>query len=233
MKSVVIKILFILLVMYYVKQIFKRKNKSYIRFKILDEIDRHAILRMINDEDYEGVKNYIRQNRMINNKIKQIVGNKYEFQDYIYTIEESKISTCHRDENGQFFNRKQKNPSYTIIFYLEPSEACLDVINGSHKHNLPVYFTDPTTTVKCEPGDAILFNSDTIHKGSDNVNTKRVQMKIHHTDDEFTEDYSNYNKKLKPKSSIWDSLSFLTCRFPIIGDLTKNGRWLYDYELSS
>ena len=232
MKNIVI-ILLMLFIIYYINKSFTRKNKSYIRFKILDEIDRNIILRMINDGDYESIKKYIRSNLNINRKIKELLGNKYEFQDYIYTIEKSKISTCHRDENGQFFNKNLKNPSYTIIFYLEPSKACLDVIEGSHKHNLPVYITNPTSTIKCEPGDAILFNSDTIHKGSDNVNTKRVQMKIHHIDDEFIEDYSNYNKKLKPKSSIWDGLSFLTCRFPIIGDLTKNGRRLYDYELFS
>jgi hypothetical protein len=40
----------------------------------------------------------------------------------LFTIEKSSISTCHRDENGSVFTPKNKHPSYTIIFYLEPMD---------------------------------------------------------------------------------------------------------------
>ena len=58
MTNIVI-ILLMLFIIYYINKSFTRKNKSYVRFKILDEIDRNIILRMINDGDYESIKKNI------------------------------------------------------------------------------------------------------------------------------------------------------------------------------
>lgn len=55
--------------------------------------------------------------------------NEYVLHDYIWIIKKSSVHTCHRDNNGDFFNAGQKYPSYTILIYLEDMEKCLGLFH--------------------------------------------------------------------------------------------------------
>ena len=86
------------------------------------------------ENDNYNVKSYIIDNYKIRNKLINIIGNNdYIFQDYILIIKKSSVHTCHRDYNGDFFNKGQQYPSYTFIIYLEDMEKGLGVIPSSHK----------------------------------------------------------------------------------------------------
>ena len=66
--------------------------------------------------------------------------------DYIWMIMKSNVHICDRDNNGLFFNKNQKYDSYTILFYLEDMDSCLDVIPKSHlsKYKNLINLTDLT-----------------------------------------------------------------------------------------
>ena len=124
--------------------------------------DIEDIKKMINNSEIVNVKKYIIQSTNAKQQIKKLFGNDYEFHDYIFLIKKSQFHTCHRDYNGDFFNKDQKYPSYTIIIYLENMNKCLDVIPASHKSKDAYNYnlTDYTQTVYCKQGDAILFNAN-------------------------------------------------------------------------
>jgi hypothetical protein len=152
------------------------------------------------------------------------------FQDYIWIIQKSAVHTCHRDNNGDFFNKGQKYPSYTMLLYLEDMEKCLGVIPKSHtnKYSYIVNFNNSVEHLLCEKGDIILFNANLIHVGAlnkrhDNI---RVQMKLTHKDDvPVLSYYQNFNKVLNKDNTMPDSvLSFqknISCMFPYISNLTQ------------
>ena len=182
-------------------------------------------------------KEKIVSSKRIQNKIQKILGSSYKFHDYIFSIKRSQIHTCHRDYNGDFFNKTQKYPSYTIIIYLENMEKCLEVIPKSHEsiYYNAINFTDPSQTVLCSAGDAILFNANVIHSGA--VNQKednmRIQMKISHNEDQKTlHFYQNYNKELDKKNttSKWSKhlMKHFSCQFPILSTFSQK----YDYDVT-
>jgi hypothetical protein len=176
----------------------------------------------------DNIKNYIHNNKK---NILKLIGTDYEFQNYIFIIKKSQFNACHRDYNGQFFNENQKYPSYTLLIYLYKMDKCLDIIPKSHKNkdknNLNI--TDLTESVKCNVGDAILFDSNLIHSGSINKNedNPRIQMKISHKDDRYNalQFFENYNKQLNnpTKYSKWIQKlqKHLSCIFPIISQYTQ------------
>lgn len=184
-----------------------------------------------------SAKEYIINSGKIRKKIKTILGPEYKFHDYIFSIKRSQIHTCHRDYNGDFFNKDQKYPSYTIIIYLENMEKCLEVIPKSHEH---LYYnvinvTDPTESVLCSAGDAVLFNGNIIHSGAINEkeDNMRIQMKISHRNDQNTlYFYQNYNKELDKENttSKWSKyfIKHVSCQFPILSTFTQQ----YDYDVT-
>lgn len=166
-------------------------------------------------------------------KLKALIKNKdYVFQDYIWIIKNSSVHTCHRDNNGSFFNSGQKHPSYTLLIYLEDMEKCLGIIPGSHqdikKH--AINLTNQVQDIICKKGDAIIFDSNLIHVGTLNENNQdylRIQMKISHHDDlKVLDYYQNYNKILNKKNNlpyfIKNIQRNLSCAFPIVSDLTQD-----------
>lgn len=178
---------------------------------------------------YKEFKDYVANSYKFRGIIDEyIVDEGYEFQDYILIIKKSSIHTCHRDNNGDFFNKKQKHPSYTIIIYLEDMEKCLGVIPESHtsKYFHGVNIFNNTRELACTRGDVILFNSNLVHVGSigERDDNLRVQMKISHRDDiEALSFYEDYNKILKednvvPKSIRQFQKNF-TCTFPVFSDM--------------
>ena len=195
---------------------------------ILSKEDLDILSIYANDEKFIKIKKYIHNNNNIINKINNILGEEYIFQDYIFTLKKSQIHMCHRDNNGTFYNNNQKYPSYTIIFYLENMNKCLDVIPNTHKYKNQNSFnlSDYTKSIICNRGDAILFNANLIHTGSLNKkeDNLRIQMKLTHKNDIDTLNYyQNYNKILNKDNTTNKTLKkihkHISCQFPILSDL--------------
>lgn len=218
------------------------KNLEYSEYKNFNLIDNGVIvinnilslkdLEIINkyalDQKFLEIKKYIHNNKNILKKITDTLGSDYIFQDYIFTLKKSLIYMCHRDNNGTFYNNNQKYPSYTIIFYLENMDKCLDVIPNTHKYKNQNAFnlTDYSKSIICNKGDAILFNANLIHTGSLNKkeDNLRIQMKLTHKNDINTLNYyQNYNKILNKDNTTNKTLKHIhkhiSCQFPIISDL--------------
>tara|TARA_X000000950_G_scaffold270522_1_gene350418 strand:- start:1012 stop:1881 length:870 start_codon:yes stop_codon:yes gene_type:complete len=179
---------------------------------------------------YKKIKKEIVNSKYINKRITEKLGDGYQFMDYVWMIMKSNVHTCHRDNNGLFFNSGQKHNSYTILFYLEDMDSCLDVIPKSHKniYDNSISFTDETKRVKCSPGSAILFNANLVHTGSFNrkPNNMRIQMKISHKDDfEKISYYQNYNKYVDKENNIPEPIrkiqKHVTCQLPFLSDITQ------------
>lgn len=200
--------------------------KSMIEYDSIEILHRNCKI-----GNYKYVKYYIMNNTNVLNNIKQLLGNDYIFQDYIWVIQKSKVHTCHRDNNGDFFNEGQKYPEYTIIFYLESMKKCLGVIPKSHmnKNSYNTNLGNALVNLQCNKGDAILFNTNLIHVGTFNKKNDylRIQMKLAHKDDIQTLSYyQNYNKVLKINNTIPRQLlrfqKNLSCMFPIVSNWTQS-----------
>jgi len=238
--KIIIIILCIIILSYFLKynKIISRGNLQKDGFCVIKNI--------LTNDDILNVKNYLDSNRIkdtkkyiiSNNRINNLIKNKldsekekYNFQDYIMYIRQSKVHTCHRDNNGSFFSPNQKHESYTIIFYLTDMEKNLDVVPGSHVNRFQnsLYLTDPSVSIKCNKGDAILFNSNIVHAGSilDSEYNPRIQMKYTHNDDlECLKHYQNFNKILNKTNKVNKTFQriqkHITCQIPLLSDLTQN-----------
>jgi len=238
--KIIIIILCIIILSYFLKynKIISRGNLQKDGFCVIKNI--------LTNDDILNVKNYLDSNRIkdtkkyiiSNNRINNLIKNKldsekekYNFQDYIMYIRQSKVHTCHRDNNGSFFSPNQKHESYTIIFYLTDMEKNLDVVPGSHVNRFQnsLYLTDPSVSIKCNKGDAILFNSNLVHAGSilDSEYNPRIQMKYTHNDDlECLKHYQNFNKILNKTNKVNKTFQriqkHITCQIPLLSDLTQN-----------
>jgi ectoine hydroxylase-related dioxygenase (phytanoyl-CoA dioxygenase family) len=179
--------------------------------------------------DKDAIKSFIHGNQNVLKHMNEILGPSYVFQDYVFLIEKSRIHTCHRDVNAKQFNEKQKYPSYTVIFYIEQMDRCLDVVDKSHVSQDGIFLTDETESIACAPGDAILFDAGLIHAGAKNEkpDNKRIQMKLTHVDDIETLSYfQEYNKTLtednKNPEIVNDVQKHLSCQFPVVSDMFKS-----------
>jgi hypothetical protein len=202
-------------------------------YKLLDvfgDTEVNYILGLIDSKKYLDAQKFMQNHSGFLKQMNQLLGEDYVFMDYIFTIEKSSISTCHRDENGSVFTPQNKHPSYTILFYLEPMDACLDIIPGSHKERNAVYLSKSLESIPCKPGQAVLFDADLIHSGSINTknDNKRIQMKIIHRDDlDNLKEFHKYYKvgDATKETTLQNTLFYrrLSCMFPGIADLTRNG----------
>jgi hypothetical protein len=207
------------------------KDGTSIFNKVISDMEIEKLKQYCKENNYKEVKNKLIHNSKLNNVIRQKLGKDYQFQDYIWIIKKSSVHTCHRDNNGDFFNEGQKYPSYTLIVYLEDMEKCLGIIPKSHKslsHN-NINLTNKVESLLCKSGDAILFNANLIHVGTIQKKNDhlRIQMKITHKDDiPFLSYYEDFNKVLKKDNNIPKSvLHFqrnVSCMFPFISDLTQS-----------
>lgn len=237
-------ILSIVLRFYYLHQNIKnppiynlKKDGICVMKHLLSKSEVEKIKNYIETRKTMAAKEYIINSEKIKRKIIKLLGPDYKFHDYIFSIKRSQVHTCHRDYNGDFFNKEQKYPSYTIIIYLENMEKCLEVIPKSHEN---IYYnsinaTDPTESVLCNPGDAVLFNANLIHSGAINEkeNNIRIQMKISHkSDQKALYFYQNYNKELDKENttSKWNKhfIKHITCQLPILSTFTQK----YDYDVT-
>jgi ectoine hydroxylase-related dioxygenase (phytanoyl-CoA dioxygenase family) len=208
------------------------KNDGFSIYKNVfntDEINK--LLNHINNKEYKKCKEYLIKHPKLNSIIRKNLDNKYVFQDYIWIIIKSLVHTCHRDNNGTFFNKNQKYPSYTMLIYLEDMEKCLGVIPESHKdkYSYGININDQVKNIICNKGDIILFDANLIHVGALNHNKEdniRIQMKVSHSDDlQSLYYYQNFNKILNNTNNVPFELKKMqkniSCLFPIVSDLTQ------------
>jgi hypothetical protein len=198
--------------------------------KLLSNVEMDVLKDDIESDNILQAKKEIMQSKKIRKQIDELLGEDYVFQDYIFLIKKSRFHTCHRDYNGDLFNDGQKNPSYTIIFYLTDMGKCLDVLPESHqsmKHNYN--WTDYTQTILCGKGDALLFNANLVHNGSltDREENMRIQMKLSHKSDlETLSFYNQYNKVLNPSEDTTPMFykqvqKHVSCQFPVLSQYVK------------
>jgi hypothetical protein len=181
-------------------------------------------------QNYQELQTHIQSNPQLIHFIKKHIGQHYIMQDYIWVIKKSHVNTCHRDNNGDFFNKRQKYPSYTMLLFLEDMEKCLSVYAGSHKHTWShcVNFTTPLQNIICKKGDIIIFNANLIHVGALNFKKDhaRIQMKLTHKDDiDALSYYQNFHKVANQDSHvpyyIQKMQRSLSCTFPFVSDMTQ------------
>ena len=196
----------------------------------LDEIK--ILKNYCNNNNYRTAKSFLINNNNLKNIIHKETKNiNYIFQDYIWIIKKSSVHTCHRDNNGDFFNKGQKYPSYTMLIYLEDMDKCLGVIKSSHKNinSNNINFSNNVINIPCKKGDIILFNANLIHVGALNKrdDNLRIQMKVTHKDDiKHIYYYQNFNKVLNKDNKLPFIIKKIqkntSCMFPIISNLTQN-----------
>ena len=188
------------------------------------------LITLCKNQKYKTMKESLINHHTLKNTCLEKTGKDYVFQDYIWIIQKSLIHTCHRDNNGDFFNDGQKHPSYTLLIYLEPMEKCLGVIPKSHykKYSYSFNITDPVVHLTCRPGDIIIFNANLIHVGAMNKSNQhlRCQLKLSHKDDlPVLKFYQNYNKVLNQENHLPNYITQLqkrlSCMAPIFSDLTQ------------
>ncbi len=207
------------------------KNDGCILLKnVLSPHDIETLVKSCKTGNYKKAKEYILQQSHIHKAIHKHVSKDYGFQDYILIIQKSAIHTCHRDYNGDLFNKGQENPSYTILIYLEDMEKCLGVIPKSHhhEHSHSINITNKLEHVACNKGDIFMFNANLIHVGALNEkeDNLRIQMKITHKEDvDILDYYEDYNKVLKQSNNLPKPLvkfqRDVSCMFPYLSTLTQ------------
>jgi len=179
---------------------------------------------------YKELKTEMHSDKNIQEVVKSI-SPEYILQDYIWIIQKSSVHTCHRDNNGKFFNEGQKHDSYTMLVYLESMDKCLGVIPGSHKsqYTNAVNITESVEDIICSAGDVIMFNANLVHVGTltEKDDNLRVQMKVSHPDDlAVLNYYQNFNKVLNRDNNnpriLRQMQRSVSCTFPIVSDFTQS-----------
>jgi hypothetical protein len=132
----------------------------------------------------------------------------YVFLDYVYKINNTSLSTFHRDvtSSQKIFNTK--HPIYTLILYKYSGEL-LSLCPGSH-HTYPFVWSR-IVNVTGDSGTAFLFNSDVLHAGRTNQCKERkvIQYKLCHKED--VEKLKNLQgifieKTEECKDDVWTSI---------------------------
>lgn len=197
---------------------------------VLSTNDVNKLRNMCNTQQYKDAKTELLNHPGLNKIKDEYTSPDYEFQDYIWIIQQSAVHTCHRDNNGDFFNENQQHPSYTMLVYLEDMDKCLGVIPKSHTslYANSVNFTDPVENIRCHCGDVILFNANLIHVGTINErdDNLRIQLKVTHRDDiQHIAYYEDFNKVLKQPNTLPRELRTIqkraSCMFPVVSNFTQ------------
>jgi len=202
---------------------------------ILNDSEINTVKTLCIQKQYKKTKETILTNQKLTALKNTVTNDQYVFQDYIWIIQKSSVHTCHRDNNGDFFNKNQKHPSYTVLVYLEDMEKCLGVMPGSHKdfYANSININDTVKNILCNKGDVIIFNANLIHVGT--MNTKngkssddnlRIQLKLTHKDDiQHISYYQNFNKVLNLDNILpWElkrTQKRISCMFPGLSNLTQ------------
>jgi len=189
-------------------------------------------------EKYREIQHQIQQHPILLRRLRDSIflsvsqeSNHYVFQDYIWIIRKSVVHTCHRDNNGDFFNEGQKYPSYTVLIYLEDMNPALGVFPGSHRdqYTNAVNLTTSLTPIRVKKGDVVIFNANLVHTGmilEKKENHLRIQMKFTHREDiDKIAYYENFHKILNTDATLPVCLrkihQSISCTFPILSDWTQ------------
>lgn len=207
------------------------KRDGFCLYKnVLDNGEIVTLKQLCIDKNYKTAKELVLHNSKLIDLKTRICGEDYVFQDYIWIIQKSTVHTCHRDNNGDFFNASQKHPSYTVLVYLEDMDKCLGVMPGSHTdlYTNAVNVTNTVQNVLCNKGDVIIFNANLVHVGTINArdDNLRIQLKLTHRDDISTLGYyQDFNKVLNQDNNLPLALKRaqkrFSCMFPFMSDLTQ------------
>lgn len=192
----------------------------------------HSLKEEVVSGNYESVQSSVQSDNTVAQRIQETLGPSYQFQDYVWVIQKSAVHTCHRDNNGDFFNKGQKHPSYTMLVYLEDMPSAFGFIPESHlkenRYEDSLNLVDPLVHIQSKKGDAILFNANLIHVGTidEKDDHPRIQMKVTHKDDRETlEYYENFHKVLNRDNTVpkWlrKAQKHVSCMVPIVSDLTQ------------
>ena len=237
--SIIIIILLLVIRLFYSDDIIEYNSDNFnlhehgikVFKNILNNNEVDEIIERCNHENYNDVKKTLLHNTKLLKLIRSSTTDNHIFQDYIWIIKKSVVHTCHRDNNGDFFNKNQNHPSYTMLIYLEDMEKCLGVIPSSHRivNSHSINIVDKVKNIPCKKGDVILFNANLIHVGC--INKKddnlRIQLKVSHKDDiDKLQYYQNYNKILNKDNELPTSIRKaqrnFSCMFPFLSNLTQN-----------
>ena len=131
-------------------------------------------------------KKYINSETIPNEKLKNDILQKlpknYIFMDYYYKIENTILSTFHRDVTSSQYLYKTKYPVYTLILY--KYDGCLLSLCPGSNHTYP-FVNSHILNINGNAGTCFLFNCEILHAGCNNSCKKRelIQYKICHKDD--------------------------------------------------
>lgn len=227
--SIILVLLSIIMIVIFIDYVFMFIHKKHQDFVMNENIEKKKHLQLygftvhkriltceeadiLKDEckkgEYKSIKNTLVRHPELNQIIEESTGSKqYQFQDYIWIIQKSSVHTCHRDNNGDFFNSGQTHPSYTMLVYLEDMEKCLSIIPESHieKDSYFFDFNGSLRNIVCKKGDVVIFNANLIHVGT--INEKedniRVQLKVTHKDDiQHIKYYEDFHKVLNQENTL-------------------------------
>jgi len=131
-------------------------------------------------------KEYLKTTSLPYDKLETDILNKlppdYIFLDYIYKINNTALSTFHRDVTSSQIINNTKYPTYTCILYKYSGEL-LSLCPSSNK-TYP-FVTSNIVNISGEAGTVFLFDSNLLHSGMQNMCRVRevIQYKLCHKDD--------------------------------------------------
>ncbi len=188
---------------------------------------------LIREKKHDQMFRHVQDHRPLRELMDRVFSPEYELQDYYWVIEKAGVHTCHRDNNGTFFNteRGQKHKSYTMLLYLEPMERAIGVIPGSHVSLDEGAWNFPESKLEeiaCNSGDVVIFDANLIHVGTvlEKRDHLRVQLKITHRDDRNVLGYYENFHKVQQREphmplQIRKMQRDLSCMVPKISDWTQ------------
>ena len=92
-------------------KVYDLNNDGFCIFhNVLNKEEINKLKKKCYEKKYKIVQDYLLNNHKLKNVIHSVTNIDYKFQDYIWIIQKSSVHTCHRDNNGDFFNKNQKYP---------------------------------------------------------------------------------------------------------------------------
>ena len=159
-------------------------------------------------------------------KLQQNILNKlpdeYVFLDYVYNINDTSLSTFHRDVTSSQNVYKTKYPVYTAILYKYDGEL-LSVCPGSNK-TYPFVLSN-IVNISGKGGSVFLFDCELLHAGMKNSCKKRkvIQYKICHYEDLYLLNHLN-NIRVK---------KYDICKNDLYGEIVRKMSYYFQFPINT